>query len=143
MATCATRAHGRASACGNRHTEQVIAAITSERPKVARYRSWGWDPTTTKKRENADTQAGSTERIAAGFDRAAVRARGVHHLRELAILFSDHRRSRNRVHAHPRTGDGALRRRWRARLRSHGAGLDCWTIEWPGQDCSGGVYRGS
>ena len=34
------------------------------------------------------------------------------------------RRSRNRVHADPRAGDGAVRRRRRARLRPHRTGLD-------------------
>ena len=39
------------------------------------------------------------------------------------------RRSRNRVHADPRPGDGALRRRRRARLRPHRPGLDCRASE--------------
>ena len=42
-----------------------------------------------------------------GFHRAALRPRGIHDLREHAIVAPVDRRSRNRVHAHPRPGDGA------------------------------------
>jgi hypothetical protein len=29
-------------------TERIVVANDAERPTVARYRSWGWGPTTTK-----------------------------------------------------------------------------------------------
>ena len=43
---------------------------------------------------------------------------------EHALVLSRDRRSRDRVHADPRAGDGALRRRRRARRRAHRSGLD-------------------
>ena len=51
--------------------------------------------------------------------------RRLQHLRQLAVVLPDHRRSRDRVHADPRAGDGALRRRRRARRRADRPGLDC------------------
>ena len=44
--------------------------------------------------------------------------------RRLAIVLSVDRRSRDRVHADSRAGNGALRRRRRARCRPHRPGLD-------------------
>ena len=76
---------------------------------------------TTKARD--DSRARHPERLAAGRDDPAVRARRIQHLREHAVLFPDHRRSRHRVHADPRAGDGALRRRRRARRRADRARL--------------------
>ena len=57
-----------------------------------------------------DTQARHTQRVAAGRDDPAVRARRLQHLRERAIVLSGHRRSRDRLHADPRAGNGPVRR---------------------------------
>ena len=54
----------------------------------------------------------------------AVRARRLQHLRQLALVLPDDRRSRDRVHADSRAGDGALRLRRRARRRADRPGLD-------------------
>ena len=62
--------------------------------------------------------------LAAGRDDPAVRARRLQHLRQLALVLPVHRRPRDRVHADPRAGDGALRLRRRARRRPDRAGLD-------------------
>ena len=62
--------------------------------------------------------------LAAGRHGRAVRPRRLQRLRQLALLFPDHRRSRDRVHADPRPGDGALRRRRRPRRRADRPGLD-------------------
>ena len=71
-----------------------------------------------------EAQARHPERLAAGRDRSAVRARRLQHLRQLAVVLSGDRRSRDRVHADPRAGDGALRLGRRARRRAHRPGLD-------------------
>ena len=60
----------------------------------------------------------------AGFDGRALRQGRLAHFRQLAQLLSRHRRSRNRMHAGARAGNGALRRKRRARRRPHGQGLD-------------------
>ncbi len=62
--------------------------------------------------------------IPAGRDRAAVRARRVHDLRQLALVLPVDRRSGGRVHADSRAGDGALRRRRRHRRGPDRPGLD-------------------
>ena len=54
---------------------------------------------------------------------SALRAGRVQHLRQHALLFPVHRRSRDRVHADPRAGDDALRVRGRARRRTDRPGL--------------------
>ena len=69
-------------------------------------------------------QLGIPKGSPAGRHRAAVRARRLQHLRQLALVFPGHRRSGDRVHADPRAGDGALRRGRRPRCRPHRAGLD-------------------
>ena len=77
------------------------------------------------------SQARPAERIAAGFDRAAVRARRIHDLRQLPLVLSIDRRSGNRVHADSRAGNGALCGRRRARLRADRPGLDCGASKQP------------
>ena len=71
-----------------------------------------------------ETQARHPEGLAAGRDGSAVRARRLQHLRQLAIVLSRHRRSRDRMHADPRAGDGALRLGRRARRGADRPGLD-------------------
>ena len=61
------------------------------------------------------TETRHPEGVAAGRDDPALRARRVQHLRRAAIVLPEHRRPRHRVHADSRAGDGALRRRRRAR----------------------------
>ncbi len=62
--------------------------------------------------------------LPAGRDDSAVRARGIQHLRERAVVLSGDRRSGDRLHADSRAGDGALRGRRRARRRADRPGLD-------------------
>ena len=69
------------------------------------------------------TQARDSQGLAAGRDDSSLRARRVQHLREPALVLPEHRRPRHRVHADPRAGDGALRRRRRPRRRADRARL--------------------
>ena len=61
---------------------------------------------------------GLAQGLAAGRDDPVVRARRLQRLRQLALVLPGDRRSGDRVHADPRAGDGALRRRRRARCRA-------------------------
>ena len=54
----------------------------------------------------------------AGRDAGAAGPRGIAGICQSAIVFCRHQRSRDRVHAHSRAGDGALRRARRARCRA-------------------------
>ena len=84
--------------------------------------------TGSRERESEETrdeaETGDSKRLARTGHRAALRARGVSAADQLALLLSLHRRSRDRVHADPRAGNGALRRRRRDRRRAHGLRLD-------------------
>ena len=75
-------------------------------------------------RRSNDAQARHPEGLAAGRDRPAVRARGLQHLRQLALVLPGDRRPGDRVHADSRAGDGALRGRRRARRGPDRPGLD-------------------
>ena len=83
-------------------------------------------------RESGDeAEAGHSEGLAAGRDDPAVPARRLHAARRFAIVLSVDRRSRDRVHADSRAGNGALRRRRRARCRPDRPGLDRRTRDRP------------
>ena len=78
-----------------------------------------------RSRESGDeTAAGYSEGIAAGRDDPAVPARRLRPARRFAVVLSVDRRSRDRVHADSRAGNGALRRRRRPRCGAHRPGLD-------------------
>ena len=72
-----------------------------------------------------EAEARHSEGLAAGRDDPAVRARRLQHLRQLALLLPGDRRSRDRVHADSRAGNGALRLGRRPRRRPDRPGLDC------------------
>ena len=73
---------------------------------------------------NEPPETRHSQRQPAGFDRRALRESGLAHFREFAQLLSRHRRSRNRMHDGPRAGNGALRRKRRARRGPHRQRLD-------------------
>ena len=72
-----------------------------------------------------EVEARNTERLVAGRDDPVVRARGISSVCQLALVLSVDRRSGNRVHAHSRAGDGAVRVGRCAGCRPHWPGLDC------------------
>ena len=88
------------------------AAIeSSNRPEAGRAQRaalGGGAPSATKKQTDEEVRLGIPERLPAGRDDSAVRARRVQHLRVDALVLSGHRRPGDRVHA------DSARRRWRA-----------------------------
>ena len=64
-------------------------------------------------------QARHSQRQPRERDRRSVPPRRLQHHDQQPLLFPGHRRSGDRVHADPRAGDGALRRRRHSRRRPH------------------------
>ena len=66
-----------------------------------------------------EAQAGHSQRQPRERDRRSVPPRRLQHHHQQPLVLSRHRRSGDRVHAHPRAGNGALRRRRHSRRRAH------------------------
>ena len=91
----------------------------------ARRRTSGWSakraPTipTPSTEASREAQTRHSQRQPRERDHRSLPPRRLQDHHQQPLLFPGHRRSRNRVHAHPRAGDGALRRRRHPRRRPH------------------------